>query len=80
MAVRVTIKHVPAQGTGVSLAKASDRYPLGSGVIMAPSEWELDRRRTVRSNERVDALPGHTEGLYMNDHETLRSVFAILSR
>lgn len=67
-------------GHGVTLGKGTDRYPMGSGVIVVPSEGELDRRRGVR-NPRVDAMvPGHEEGLSMNDHETLRSVFAILAR
>ena len=37
----------PRASRGVTLAKATDRYPLGSGVIMVPSEYALDWRRSL---------------------------------
>lgn len=55
----------------VSLAKIAD------GATQ-PSEWELDRRRTV-TNPTLSTLTAHRQGLAMNDPYTLRSALAILA-
>lgn len=60
------IENAPAK---VSLVKA---------VQARPSEWELDRRRTM-INPTLATLTGHREGLIANDPYSLNSAFKILA-
>lgn len=43
-----------------------------------PSEWELDRRRTM-INPTVSTLTGHHTGLTANNPHSLESMFQILA-
>lgn len=60
----------------VSLVKAV--HPNHEGMIVQPSEWELDRRRTM-INPTLATLTGHREGLQANDPYSLNSALKILA-
>lgn len=58
---------------GVTLGKATDK-----GARMPVHPWTL-AARLRETNPRVELLSAHREGLRRNDHETLRSAFAIMA-
>jgi hypothetical protein len=53
-------------------------HPNHVGMIVQPSEWELDRRRTM-INPTLSTLNGHREGLAANDPYSLNSAFKCLA-
>ena len=67
------LARIAARPAGVSLGKATDRYPTGSGLIMVPSEWELDRRR--HHSVEVE-FTRRSDGLEINCLDALRVFFA----
>lgn len=70
MSAQTVITHAPSQG--VTLRKASDS-------AYTPWERDLMHRRDSGLSLDMDGLPGHREGLAMNDPVTLASVFAIIT-
>jgi hypothetical protein len=72
MSAHTVMTHAQDQGRGVSLGKATDRaYP--NGVVMVPSEVELDRRRYSPAEERFTR---RSDGLEINCPDALRAFFA----
>lgn len=54
------------------------KVSLTKPVQAQPSEWELDRRRTM-INPTVSTLNGHRDGLNANDSFALNSAFKTLA-
>lgn len=54
------------------------KVSLTKPVQARPSEWELDRRRTV-INPTLSTLNGHRDGLNANDSFALNSAFKTLA-
>lgn len=68
----------------VSLGKASDRYPVGSGVIMVPSAYALDWRRSLRGADVDWAMHmgpiGVGSAMDRNDLRALSVVLGLCAR
>lgn len=60
------------------LATPAPTVSLAKAPSVQPSEWELDRRRTV-INPTLSTLNGHREGLNANDPFSLASALKTLA-
>lgn len=65
-------------GKAILTAGRQGKVSLAKVPSDQPSEWELDRRRTM-INPTVATLTGHREGLAANDPFSLNSALNILA-